>query len=47
MIDAINELQEVTDLFSEQMNLQETLEALAESLGVSYSSIFNDIYRIP
>src|SRR6056300_925775 len=42
-IDAINELQEVTDLFSTD-DFQETLEALAESLGVSYSSIFNDIY---
>jgi len=42
-IDAINELQEVTDLFSAD-DFKETLEALAESLGVSYSSIFNDIY---
>ena len=42
-IDAINKLQEVTDLFSTD-DFQETLEALAESLGVSYSSIFNDIY---
>jgi len=42
-IDAINELQEATDLFSAD-DFKETLEALAESLGVSYSSIFNDIY---
>tara|TARA_S200002703_G_scaffold159675_1_gene174045 strand:- start:1705 stop:3822 length:2118 start_codon:yes stop_codon:yes gene_type:complete len=42
-IDAINELQEVTDLFSSD-DFKETLEALADSLGVSYTSIFNDIY---
>jgi len=42
-IDAINELQEVTDLFSSD-DFKATLEALADSLGVSYTSIFNDIY---
>ena len=42
-IDAINELQEVTDLFNSD-DFKETLEALADSLGVSYTSIFNDIY---
>jgi hypothetical protein len=42
-IDAINELQEVTDLFSAD-DFKETLEALADSLGVSYGDIFNDIY---
>ena len=42
-IDSINELQEVTDLFNAD-NFKETLEALADSLGVSYSSMFNDIY---
>jgi len=42
-IDAINELQEVTDLFSTD-DFKETLEALADSLGVSYGDIFNEIY---
>jgi len=42
-IDAINELQEVTELFSTD-DFQETLEALADSLGVSYGDIFNEIY---
>jgi len=42
-IDAINELQEVTDLFSAD-DFKETLEALADSLGVSYGDVFNDIY---
>jgi len=42
-IDAINELQEVTNLFSSD-DFKETLEALADSLGVSYTSIFKDIY---
>lgn len=42
-IDSINELQEVTDLFSAD-DFKETLEALADSLGVSYGDVFNDIY---
>jgi hypothetical protein len=42
-IDAINELQEVTELFSTD-DFKETLEALADSLGVSYGDIFNEIY---
>jgi hypothetical protein len=42
-IDAINDLQEVTDLFSAD-DFKETLEALADSLGVSYGDIFNEIY---
>ena len=42
-IDAINELQEITDLFSAD-DFKATLEGLADSLGVSYGDVFNDIY---
>ena len=42
-IDAINELQEITDLFSAD-GFKATLEGLADSLGVSYGDVFNDIY---
>jgi hypothetical protein len=42
-IDAINELQEMTDAFNGD-TFKETLEALAESLGVSYTEVFSQIY---